>query len=334
MIHVYSIEEIIDASNKIYQSKDIAPRDKINTIKQEEGFSGSNKKIIEQDLVELECFHKEKPLILKNETSLTKRIPIKVNNINKEDLINNLYKTYKGKIKKNTLELITNLKQDIVELDNKISMLKFKSIKENENNELLKNDIFKLMNVERNLKYNLKKENLKTNLLLKESENFKLSYEELEEKLKFHKKEIQELKKKNENLQIDNTKKLEDIENYQKEINELKENKNNLKLTSDLEVKIKHYQEENLRIGSVVMELQKKLEIGNKEAINYKNQRTQLIDKLNSVNDVIKNADIVTDAFKNNLNVKGVKSNNQNYDKLNEKKSLNLDDEIRSIFEK
>ena len=63
---------------------------------------------------------------------------------------------------------------------------------------------------------------------------------------------------------------------------------------------IDFYQKENLRISNELYETQKKFEIVKNEIEKFQNQRSNLIEKINSVNDVIQDSNIVTNVFENN----------------------------------
>ena len=95
---------------------------------------------------------------------------------------------------------------------------------------------------------------------------------------------------------------------------------------------IDFYQKENLRISNELYETQKKFEIVKNEIEKFQNQRSNLIEKINSVNDVIQDSNIVTNVFENNKSQdkihvqdpeKNIKSNN-----------LDLNSEIEKIFQK
>ena len=95
---------------------------------------------------------------------------------------------------------------------------------------------------------------------------------------------------------------------------------------------IDFYQKENLRISNELYETQKKFEIVKNEIEKFQNQRSNLIEKINSVNDVIQDSNIVTNVFENNKSQdkihvqdpeKNIKSNN-----------LDLNSEIKKIFQK
>tara|TARA_Y100000389_G_scaffold174598_1_gene184687 strand:+ start:248 stop:967 length:720 start_codon:yes stop_codon:yes gene_type:complete len=121
--------------------------------------------------------------------------------------------------------------------------------------------------------------------------------------------------------------------NLNKENNEIQSNNLGDKEIINLSnTEIDFYQKENLRISNELYETQKKFEIVKNEIEKFQNQRSNLIEKINSVNDVIQDSNIVTNVFENNnsqdkIHVqdpeKNIKSNN-----------LDLNSEIEKIFQK
>lgn len=65
--------------------------------------------------------------------------------------------------------------------------------------------------------------------------------------------------------------------------------------------RVDFYQEENLRLGSELVETKKKFEILKSELEKYEDQRSNLISKINSINDEINNSNILTNVFENNV---------------------------------
>ena len=68
--------------------------------------------------------------------------------------------------------------------------------------------------------------------------------------------------------------------------------------------KVDFYQEENLRLGSELVDTKKKFEILKNEIEKYENQRSDLISKINSVNDVINDSNVLTNVFENKIEPK------------------------------
>ncbi|MDA7734422.1 hypothetical protein N8832_02820, partial [Candidatus Pelagibacter sp.] len=94
--------------------------------------------------------------------------------------------------------------------------------------------------------------------------------------------------------------------------------------------KIDFYQEENLRIGSELVETKKKFEILKNEIEKYENQRSDLITKINSVNDVINNSNVLTNVFENKISPKVNIVDPQNV----KKNEPDLNQQVKAIFSK
>ena len=108
-------------------------------------------------------------------------------------------------------------------------------------------------------------------------------------------------------------------------------NLQNLNVINELEDKIKFYQEENIRIGTELSETKKKSEILNDEIGRYENQRSDLITQINSVNDVIKDSNILTNVFENKIEPKISVIDPKNNQK---KPESNLNEQVKAIFSK
>ena len=122
----------------------------------------------------------------------------------------------------------------------------------------------------------------------KNNQDLNLKLDEIES-LKIYKNEAQILNQKNSDLQItlDNLK-VVDVKN-----------KNNLDIIKVLEEKINFYQEENVRISNDLIESRKKYDITKNQIQGFEDQRSTLLDKINSVNEVIQNEKVVTSVFEN-----------------------------------
>ena len=93
--------------------------------------------------------------------------------------------------------------------------------------------------------------------------------------------------------------------------------------------KIDFYQEENLRLGSELVETKKKFEILKSEIEKYENQRSNLISKINSVNDEINNSNVLTNVFENGIKPKINIVDHKNISKNDE---IPLNDKVKAIF--
>ena len=298
-MNIYSIEEIIKASNSILKQKDTPAYKNIEL--------NENKK----------TNNEKKPLFIPNKNFI-KRVPVIIHNVNKDELLDKLYNFFKNKVKRNTIKLIIELKEELVSLGNKIVVLKFHGEEKDKSNILLKEDILNLVNEKNKIKYELKKKIINTNLLQVENKDLKSKYLDLESNLKTLKNEKYELKKETDKLQVlTNTLKLP--KNVIEEKNEQIENLKN---------KIIFYQEDSLRINNELMNSQKKSKNINLEISNLKNERINFIEKINSINKVIKGENVVSNAFENSVKPKveivDHKKNN----------TLDINSEVANIFNK
>ena len=108
-------------------------------------------------------------------------------------------------------------------------------------------------------------------------------------------------------------------------------NLNNSNLENE---KVKFYQEENLRIGGELLETKKKFDMVKSEIEKYEKQRSNLIAKINSVNEALENTNIVTNVFENEISKPKVSIiDHRNLEKNNDQKQ-DINEEIRKIFSK
>ena len=298
-MNIYSIEEIIKASNSILKKKGTPSynNEELNIVKKTN--------------------NEKKHLLIPNKDFI-KRVPVIIHNVNKDELLDKLYNFFKNKVKKNTIKLIIELKEELVSLGNKIVVLKFHGEEKDKSNILLKEDILNLVNEKNKIKYQLKKEIINTNLLQVENKDLKSKYLDLESNLKTLKNEKYELKKETDKLQVlTNTLKLP--KNVIEEKNEQIENLKN---------KIIFYQEDSLRINNELLNSQKKAKNINLEISNLKNERISFIEKVNSINKVIKGENVVSNTFENSVKPK--------VEILDHKKNntLDINNEVANIFNK
>tara|TARA_B110000259_G_scaffold173300_1_gene206440 strand:- start:55 stop:1335 length:1281 start_codon:yes stop_codon:yes gene_type:complete len=423
MLNIYSIKEILEASDNILTS----PTKNEDASFLDDGII-DNKKRINISL--------DKPLTLRN-ADTKKNIPTDIekiileaensqlknkitvnelpdnnkteallveNKISQKELIDDLYKKFGKKIKKNTLQLILELKKNINFLTKNISDLKQDKKEIEKNNINLNNNILELKSNEKNLESNLKQSIGGFNSLYDKHKSLKLNFNVLEEDQLYKQKKINETSelsqklenkiknldeqlieyKDNESILVSKVKKLENyilindnsneeltnkndilkkknqelkvkldavghIDVYLEEITQLKlknkdlentieklksyedNNDQNLNIISELENKIKYYQEENIRISNQLYEANKRFDIIKSEIEVLQDQRSSLITKINSVNDVIGNSKIITNVFNSPESIKN-EINIQNPLKKIEAKHVDINEEILNIF--
>ena len=108
---------------------------------------------------------------------------------------------------------------------------------------------------------------------------------------------------------------------------------NNYRLAENLghnsSSRVDFYQEENVRLGSELMETKKKFEILKSEIEKYEQQRSNLISKINSVNDALNDTNVLTNVFNNDVKPK---VNVIDHKKIETKSNLDLNEQIKNIF--
>jgi len=205
-----------------------------------------------------------------------------------------------------------------------------KTFKKNLNNVILKSLIIKSsLFLKNSLSYlfnSIKKISNSLNLIV-------IKFNALEKKIEFQ----ENLIKKSIDL---NQKLSEKLEMFDKKISKFSVTNNEYSQQSKFSTsnsnkelaKLNILQEENLRISSELLENRKKVEIMKNEVEKYNNQRTELINKINSVNEIVNNTNIVTTVFDNNLQSSKVNILDPNAPIIKEKKELNR--QVKEIFKK
>ena len=322
MISIYSIEEIIQASENILsasskkinskENHDSINKEKISTenllvLKKDLEITPEAPKDIESIIVEAEKAQSKNKLNKLSQRNHKKHTPTK-NIIKTEDVVNQLYNLFNKKIKKNTLKLIVDLRYEISSLDEKIITLKEREKKIKLNNKLLNEEISNLTDHVKNLKDTIKKKDLEINSInqkLIDNQNKIIHLEtnnsELNSKIDIYQNQIIQLKNENNELENNNNELKNNnselnskIDIYQNQIsqlknenNELKNNNNELKNNnSELNSKIDIYQNQIIQLKNENKELNDELakSLDNQEIIDKNNQDLNLkLDELESL---------------------------------------------------
>ena len=118
------------------------------------------------------------------------------------------------------------------------------------------------------------------------------------------------------------------------QLNTVQPNISNLNNSNLENERVKFYQEENLRIGGELLETKKKFDIVKSEIEKHENQRSNLIVKINSINEALENTNVVTNVFENEISKPKVSIiDHKNLEKNNDRKT-DINEEIRKIFYK
>ena len=103
--------------------------------------------------------------------------------------------------------------------------------------------------------------------------------------------------------------------------------------SDEINNKVDFYQEENLRLGSELVETKKKFEILKKEIEKYEDQRSNLISKINSVNEALNDTNVLTNVFNNDVKNK-IEVIDHKKLKIEEENKIDLNEKVKSIFVK
>ncbi len=306
MINIYSIKEIVEASNNILKrpiKNNISTSKKKSDLKMNPQGENDHPYLL-TDPVEIKE-DKKKIFSEATESKLLKTANNINQNLNVKQYIDEIYIKLNKKIKKNSLKLIFDQQSEISKLRKSINNLKEKNRTILDQQTVLKQKINELQNLKE--AYITEKESLNIQI-----ENLKIKQSNSEDQIKLFKKEKFKL--------------LQKIDEYktQHEINKQK-----IYDISDTENKNKFFQEENIRISSELVEIKKKHDILKKEIEKYENQKSNLISKINSVNEALTDTNILTNVFENKVQNK---INIIDHNKIETEISQNLDEKIKNIF--
>ena len=328
----FSISEIIKASDDILNTP--SKSSKINNIKITKNNYSS-------------------PLLLVNEIS--KNVSPKanmsfINNLNKNnininekiknEIINELYNFFKKKIKKNTLKLIFDQQIKIKKFQKEIEYLnESKKILENNNHDLQSNlnqiieDKKILENNNHDLQSNL-------NQIIEDKKILENNNHDLQSNLNQIIEDKKVLENNNHDLQSSLDKIIEEKEmliekntRAQEELSleksNLLNNSNNEKLT-ELNNKLKFYQDENLRLSRDLSNSQETHHIIKKQLNDFEKQKNQISNQIQELNNSVSKSNLIEHTFVNELPPEA----SQDLKNLNNQDMTNLNETIKKIFKK
>jgi hypothetical protein len=166
--------------------------------------------------------------------------------------------------------------------------------------------------------------------------NSKLLEKRLDEQQKFIElsvKENRELKNDISKINSSLNKILDSPNNILENSNNNSENKISENLGHNSIARVDFYQEENVRLGSELLDTKKKFEILKSEIEKYEEQRSNLISKINSVNDAINDTNVLTNVFDNNVKPK-INITDHNKIEKKDKGLIDLNEQVKNIFSK
>ena len=159
--------------------------------------------------------------------------------------------------------------------------------------------------------------------------NSKLLEKRLDEQQKF----IEQSVKENLELKKDINKINESLSKLLKNPNKVSEIKEPENLGHNSIARVDFYQEENVRLGSELLDTKKKFDILKGELEKYQEQRSNLISKINSVNEAINDTNVLTNVFDNNVKPK-IDVIDHNKLKSKEENKVDLNQQVANIFAK
>ena len=246
------------------------------------------------------------------------------NNINinekiKNEIINELYNFFKKKIRKNTLKIIFDQQIEIKKFQKKIEYLnESKKILENNNHDLQSNlnqiieDKKILENNNHDLQSNL-------NQIIEDKKVLENNNYDLQSSLDKIIEEKEMLIEKNTRAQ----------EELSLEKSNLLNNSNNEKLT-ELNNKLKFYQDENLRLSRDLSNSQETHHIIKKQLNDFEKQKNQISNQIQELNNSVSKSNLITPTFINELAPEA----SQDLKNLNNQDMTNLNEKIKKIFRK
>lgn len=195
-----------------------------------------------------------------------------------------------------------------------------------DNNLKIKNNFLYIIKMIKNTITKILEKILKSNQTFS---NSKLLEKRIEEQQKFIEQSVKE------NLELK-----KDINKINESLSKLLENPNKVLETKEPEnlghnsiARVDFYQEENVRLGSELLDTKKKFDILKGELEKYQEQRSNLISKINSVNDAINDSNVLTYVFDNNVKPK-IDVIDHNKLKSKEENKVDLNQQVANIFAK
>ena len=238
--------------------------------------------------------------------------------------------TFKLKqLKKNDILIIEKNKLDII-LDNCFNLAHSILLFVDDKLKVQKNLIFILKMIKISITKILEKL-LNSNELVLKSKLLEKRMDEHQSFIELSVKENRELKNDISKINSALNKILENPKNILENSKDNSENKISENLGHNSIARIDFYQEENVRLGSELLETKKKFEIMKTEIEKFQNQRSNLIEKINSVNDAINDSNVLTNVFENSVKPKVEIIDHK---KIKKSKTLDINSEVANIFAK
>lgn len=250
-----------------------------------------------------------------------------INNIlNKSKVLENKISNFKSNIDQKDDFLFFEKNQFDMFIDSTFNFIK-KIIVFLDNNLKIKNNFLNIIKMIKSTIIKFLEKILQSNQTFS---NSKLLEKRLDEQQKFIEQSVKE------NLELKKY-----INKINESLNKLLENPNKVLKTKEPEnlghnsiARVDFYQEENVRLGSELLDTKKKFDILKGELEKYQEQRSNLISKINSVNQALESTNIVTNAFENEVSKPKVSVvDHRNIQKF-KPEIQDINEEIKKIFSK
>jgi hypothetical protein len=249
-----------------------------------------------------------------------------INNIlNESKVLENKISNFKSNIYQKNDFLIFEKNQFDLFIDSTFNFLE-KILIFLDNNLKIKNNFLNIIKMIKNTITKILEKILQSNQTFS---NSKLLEKRLDEQQKFIEQSVKE------NLELK-----KDINKINESLNKLLENPNKVLETKEPEnlghnsiARVDFYQEENVRLGSELLDTKKKFDILKGELEKYQEQRSNLISKINSVNDAINDTNVLTNVFDNNVKPK-IDVIDHNKLKSKKENKVDLNQQVANIFAK
>ena len=249
-----------------------------------------------------------------------------INNIlNESKVLENKISNFKSNIDQKNDFLIFEKNQFDLFIDSTFNFIE-KILVFLDNNLKIKHNFLNIIKMIKNTITKILEKILKSNQTFS---NSKLLEKRLDEQQKFIEQSVKE------NLELK-----KDINKINESLSKLLENPNKVLETKEPEnlghnsiARVDFYQEENVRLGSELLDTKKKFDILKGELEKYQEQRSNLISKINSVNDAINDTNVLTNVFDNNVKPK-IDVIDHNKLKSKEENKVDLNQQVANIFAK
>ena len=249
-----------------------------------------------------------------------------INNIlNESKILENKISNFKSNIDQKDVFLVFEKNQFDLFIDSTFNLIE-KILVFLDNNLKIKNNFLYIIKMIKNTITTILEKILRSNQTFS---NSKLLEKRLDEQQKFIEQSVKE------NLELK-----KDINKINESLSKLLENPNKVLETNEPEnlghnsiARVDFYQEENVRLGSELLDTKKKFDILKGELEKYQEQRSNLISKINSVNDAINDTNVLTNVFDNNVKPK-IDVIDHNKLKSKKENKVDLNQQVANIFAK